>query len=81
MAELSFVQKFFKMISSPQGFEALKKESRTWLVKCSNCNYEKSYWELGGIRSGASGKPKMYMKCSNCNQRNWHTVYKKETSL
>jgi hypothetical protein len=66
------------MISSKQGFESMEKESKTWMVQCSNCKYEKSIWEMGGIRAGASGKPKLYTKCSNCNQRNWHTIYKKD---
>ena len=29
MTQLSFTQKFFKMISSKQGFEAMQQESKT----------------------------------------------------
>lgn len=79
MTKLSFTQKFMKMISSQQGFEAMQKESKTWMVQCSNCKYEKSIWEIGGIRSGATGNPKTYMRCSNCKQLNWHNIYKKES--
>jgi DNA-directed RNA polymerase subunit M/transcription elongation factor TFIIS len=78
MPSLSFTQKLIQMISSKPGLEAMQKESKTWMVQCSNCKYEKSIWDLGGIRSGAAGNPKTYMKCTNCQQRNWHNIYKKE---
>lgn len=77
MSELSFMQKLMQMISSKQGFEVMERESKTWMVQCSNCKFERSIWELGGIRSSATGKPKTYMKCSNCNQATWHTIYKR----
>lgn len=77
MTKLSFTQKLIQMFSSKQSFEGMQNESATWMVQCLNCKYEKSIWEMGGIRSGASGKPKTYMKCSNCNQRHWHQIYKK----
>lgn len=78
MSSLSLTQRFIKMISSQQGFEVMEKESKTWMVQCANCKYEKSIWAMGGIRSGASGNPKTYMRCSNCTQLNWHNIYKKE---
>lgn len=79
MSSLSLTQRFFKMISSKQGFEAMQQESKTWMVQCSNCKYEKSIWDMGGIRYKAVGNPKTYMRCSNCNQGNWHTIYRKES--
>jgi hypothetical protein len=77
MTQLSFTQKLVQMFSSKQGFEAMEKESRIWMVQCTNCKYEKSIWEMGGIRYGATGDKKTYMRCSNCNQSHWHTIYKK----
>lgn len=79
MSKLSFIQKLIQMISSKQFFESIEQESKTWMAQCSNCKYEKSIWDMGGIRSGAAGKKKTYMKCSNCNQANWHTIYRKES--
>ena len=79
MTNLSLTQRFFKMISSKQGFEAMEKESKTWMVQCSNCKYERSIWDIGGIRSGAAGNPSTRIRCTNCNQNNWHTIYRKES--
>jgi transposase-like protein len=79
MTNLSLTQRFFKMIAPKESFEAMEKESKTWMVQCSNCKYERSIWDIGGIRSGAAGNPKTRIKCPNCNQNNWHSIYKKES--
>jgi hypothetical protein len=28
----------------------METESRRWFLKCTECSFEKSYWDLGGIR-------------------------------
>lgn len=76
MNNLSFTQKLMRWISSKEMFETMERESKTWMVQCSNCKHEKSIWDIGGIRSGASGKPVLYIKCSNCGEKNWHQVKK-----
>lgn len=78
MNQLSGTQKFIKLFVPSSLFASMEAESRSWMVKCSNCNHERSIWELGGIRWGAAGNPKRKQLCPNCMQMNWHTVYKKQ---
>lgn len=74
---MSGIQRFFKAIVSKSTFQKMEAESRSWILKCPNCNYETSVWERGGIRYKAAGTPKRLMVCSNCGQKNWHLIYKK----
>jgi hypothetical protein len=75
--ELSGTQKLFKMFVSEAIFVAMETESRSWVVKCAACSHERSIWEMGGVRYKAAGNPRVYRLCPNCNQRNWHSIYKK----
>lgn len=77
MNELSGTQKFIRLLVSQTTFGAMEAESKSWTVKCANCNHERSIWEMGGIRYKASGNPRLYRSCPNCGQRSWHSVYKK----
>jgi hypothetical protein len=72
-----FLQKLLKSILPKNMADQMEAESRSWMLQCPNCKYEQSYWEIGGIRWGASGKPKIYRPCKNCSQLGWHTVYRK----
>jgi hypothetical protein len=78
MNDLSGTQKFIRMFVSGNNFAAMEAESKTWMLKCPNCNHERSIWDLGGIRyKAASAGKKMYRACVKCGQRGWHTVFKK----
>lgn len=56
----------------------MKKESLQWFMKCLECEFDESYWDLGGIRWKAKGDPKIRKKCPNCGKKSWHQTYKKE---
>jgi predicted RNA-binding Zn-ribbon protein involved in translation (DUF1610 family) len=58
----------------------MEADSRKWMLKCSNCGFERSIWEMGGIRWKATGNSRNLLKCPNCGDRNWHTMYKKQES-
>lgn len=77
MNALSLWQKIFKMIASEETFRSIEAESRLWTLQCSNCKFERSIWEMGGVRWKAEGSPRVYRACPNCSQKNWHTIYKK----
>jgi hypothetical protein len=47
-------------------------------MKCPKCEFEESYWDLGGIRWKAKGNSRNLRKCPNCGERSWHQTYKKE---
>ena len=74
---MGWFRRFILGLSSPKTGEAIEKESRNWMVQCP-CGHERSVWEMGGIRSGASGNKKIYVRCDKCQKRHWNTVYYKE---
>jgi transposase-like protein len=80
MDSLSGTQKLFRAFTSRETFAAMENESRSWMMQCPNCKYEISVWDMGGIRWKAAGTPKYNRVCPNCNQKGWHTLYKKTTS-
>ena len=74
---MSFVQRLLKTLF-PQGLAGdIEAESRAWMMQCTSCGSEMSVWDAGGIRYGAAGKPKRWLRCSKCGQRTWHQVYRK----
>ena len=56
----------------------MKKESNSWKVQCPSCKYERSVWEMGGIRWKAAGNPKVLRECPNCRKTGMHLIYYKE---
>jgi len=73
----SFWQKLFKALLSKEAFASMESESRQWMVQCQNCKYERSVWEMGGIRWKAAGNQRALRICQNCDQKGWHRIYKK----
>ena len=73
---MTFIQKLLKTILPRTMIEDIETESRSWEVKCSQCGYERSIWNTGGIRWKAKGKPKRLMHCPKCGKYHWHTVHK-----
>lgn len=80
MNELSGMQRLIKYFVSEPTFAAMERESRAWKVQCTNCGHERSIWEMGGIRYKAYGEKRLYRHCTNCGQRNWLKVYKKDAA-
>jgi hypothetical protein len=51
----------------------MEAHSRAWMVRCS-CGFERSVWEMGGIRWNAGrGRPRWFAECPQCGRRSWHT--------
>jgi predicted RNA-binding Zn-ribbon protein involved in translation (DUF1610 family) len=76
--KLSGTQKLFTGMFSPATAARMEADSRMWMVQCPNCGYERSIWELGGIRYKAAGNPRRLMRCPNCGQIRWHKIYRRE---
>jgi endogenous inhibitor of DNA gyrase (YacG/DUF329 family) len=79
--KLSFFQRLFTTIFPRRWAESMAADSRRWFMKCPECGFEESYWDLGGIRWKATGNQKNYRKCPSCGKRSWHQTYKKEIDL
>ena len=56
---------------------SMETESRAWMVRCRTCGFERSIWELGGIRWKARGTKWTWGRCSNCGKRGWHKIYRR----
>lgn len=75
---MSFWQRLFGSLSSDGRMGDVEAESRQWMVKCP-CGVERSVWELGGVRYGASSRGKKILRrCDGCGRLRWHSVYRKE---
>ena len=70
-------RKFLQTVLPESMSQEMERESRLWMIQCPHCKYERSIWELGGIRWKAAGNPRRYMRCPNCNQVTFHLIYKK----
>ena len=75
---MSSIQKFFMSILPDSLARSMEADSRQWFMKCLKCDFEESYWDLGGIRWKAVGNSRNFRKCPNCGERSWHLTYKKE---
>jgi DNA-directed RNA polymerase subunit M/transcription elongation factor TFIIS len=72
---MGLVQKIFKAILPASTLASMEAESRKWMVKCNTCGTERSIWEMGGVRSGASGTKTTRVRCEKCGKNEWHTIY------
>lgn len=81
MSEMSGIQRFFTRIFPKRWAESMEADSRRWMVRCPNCGFERSVWEMGGIRWKATGNQRNLLRCPNCGQRGWHTMYKKQAEV
>ena len=72
---MGLLQKILKAILPAGTIAKIETESRQWMVKCNTCGTERSIWELGGIRAGASGTKTTRVSCEKCDKNEWHTVY------
>jgi tRNA A-37 threonylcarbamoyl transferase component Bud32 len=68
---LSGTQRFFQKWFPAHWFENMQRESQAWHLVCE-CGHATSYWDIGGIRYGASGNPRKLMRCPACRQITWH---------
>lgn len=70
---MSWIQRIFMAVLPRRLAESMEADSRSWKVRCS-CGFERSVWEVGGIRWKATGTARQYLSCPRCGQRSWHTV-------
>jgi hypothetical protein len=76
---MSIWQRLFAKRSPDTQMGDVEAESRSWMVKCP-CGFERSIWELGGVRYGARSRgKKLLRRCGQCGRFRWHSVYRKET--
>ena len=52
----------------------MEAESRAWMVSCPHCGFERSVWDMGGIRYKAAGTSRNSMRCPSCGKRGWNRI-------
>ena len=75
---LSRTQQLITKLAPRSWAASMEAESRAWMVRCRSCGFERSIWELGGIRWKATGSKLTWGRCSNCGKRGWHTIYRRD---
>ena len=77
---MSPLQKLVLAVLPKKWAASVEAESRTWIACCSSCGFERSFWELGGIRCKAAGSERRYLSCPKCGPTQWHTISKRQTA-
>jgi hypothetical protein len=77
---MSFTQRLFTRLF-PRAAESMRAHSLSWMVQCARCGFERSIWDMGGIRWKAVGNQRIYQRCVQCGRRNWHKCYRKSESV
>ncbi len=72
----SGLQRFVTRFVDAETAAAIEAHSRGWRVRCPHCGFERSIWDLGGIRYRATGRPRMLGRCPQCGRLGWHKVEK-----
>ena len=70
---MSFIQRVLMAVLPEASAKSMEAESREWMHTCG-CGHARSAWDLGGIRWGASGKPRRLLQCPACGKWTWHVV-------
>ena len=73
---MTFIQHLLTAVLPKAWAEDMRAESLIWMMRCT-CDFERSIWEIGGIRWKAKGSAQRLWVCPRCGQRTWHTVYRK----
>lgn len=74
---MSFIQKLFKALLPAKSAASMEADSRSWMMRCPECGYEKSIWDMGGIKWKAKGESRNFQRCIQCGKRSWHKLYRK----
>jgi DNA-directed RNA polymerase subunit RPC12/RpoP len=59
----------------PGRADEIERQSRAWFIVCPNCGFERTYWDIGGVRYKARSRGKRIgMRCPSCDKRAMHGV-------
>jgi hypothetical protein len=76
---MSFFQDLLRAIVPQRWMDEMEAESRSWMLRCDACGFERSVWETGGVRWKAAGRPSRLMRCPQCSRATWHTLHRTQT--
>ena len=59
----------------PGRADEIERQSREWFIVCPNCGFERTYWDIGGVRYKARSRGKrLGLSCPSCGKRAMHAV-------
>ena len=73
---MSLIQRLVTALGPRSWAADMEAESRAWMLR-GRCGHERSMWDAGGIRWKAAGSPRRLMRCPDCREWSWHTVYRR----
>jgi predicted RNA-binding Zn-ribbon protein involved in translation (DUF1610 family) len=78
----SRIQQLISRVVPRSWAASMEEESRQWMVRCQKCGFERSLWDLGGIRWKATRRQRTWTwgRCPNCGKLGWHKVYRPDQS-
>jgi predicted RNA-binding Zn-ribbon protein involved in translation (DUF1610 family) len=76
----SRTQRLFRRLL-PGRAEDIERESRAWMLICTNCGFERSVWEMGGVRYKAKGSQRVRGKCPSCGESGWHRMERRAADV
>ena len=77
---MSRTQRLVSRIVPRSWADSMEAESRAWMVRCRSCGFERSIWELGGVRWNATGSKWTWGRCSTCGKSGWQKIYRRDQS-
>jgi hypothetical protein len=75
---MSWIQKLFMKILPARWAKDMEAQSRTWIIRCSACGFERSIWDIGGIRWRAYGNSSTFGRCPQCGKRTVHKIFRRQ---
>ena len=72
---MTFIQKLI-MRTLPKSWSAtMKAESEQWIIRCPECDFHRSVWDIGGVRyKAASVGKKLRIRCPQCGDFRWMSL-------
>lgn len=70
---MSFLQRLLARLLPERWVREMERESRSWMARCP-CGFERSVWEIGGVRWKAAGRPRQLLSCPRCGETSWHAI-------
>lgn len=77
---MSRIQQFITRLVPRSWAASMEADSRAWMVGCPSCGFERSIWELGGIRWKATGSKRILARCPRCGNVAWQKVDYRDSS-
>ena len=72
---MTFIQKFIMRTLPKSWSTAIKAESEQWIIRCPDCSFNRSVWEIGGVRyKAASVGKKLRIRCPHCGEFRWMSL-------